>query len=107
MTIGGIPATGHDVSHVATPDGRVLEVLTVGPDDGLPLLFHWGTPQGAVPFGILERPALERGMRVIAWSRPGYGGSTAAPGRRGRRPPSPTTPPTPPRCARRWGSTPS
>jgi pimeloyl-ACP methyl ester carboxylesterase len=76
VTIGGIPTTGHDLSHVATPDGRVLEVLAVGPAGGLPLLFHWGTPQGAVPFGILERPALERGMRVVAWSRPGYGGST-------------------------------
>jgi pimeloyl-ACP methyl ester carboxylesterase len=76
--VGG-QAAGHDVTHVATPDGRVIEVLDIGPADGLPLLFHWGTPQGAVPFGILERPALERGMRVLAWSRPGYGGSTPRP----------------------------
>src|SRR5205823_14014121 len=73
MTDGGATAPGHDVTQVATPDGRVLEVLDIGPADGMPLLFHWGTPQGAVPFGILERPALERGMRVLAWSRPGYG----------------------------------
>jgi pimeloyl-ACP methyl ester carboxylesterase len=79
VTAGGVPVSGHDVTHVATPDGRVLEVLSTGQEDGLPLLFHWGTPQGAVPFGILERPALERGLRVLSWSRPGYGGSTPRP----------------------------
>jgi pimeloyl-ACP methyl ester carboxylesterase len=61
---------------VETADGRTLEVLISGPDDGLPLLFHWGTPQGAVPFGILERPAVARNMRVISYSRPGYGASS-------------------------------
>jgi pimeloyl-ACP methyl ester carboxylesterase len=61
---------------VETADWRTLEVLTSGPDDGLPLLFHWGTPQGAVPFGILERPAVARNLRVISYSRPGYGASS-------------------------------
>lgn len=31
---------------VGTHDGRQLEVLLAGPDDGLPLLFHTGTPGG-------------------------------------------------------------
>jgi pimeloyl-ACP methyl ester carboxylesterase len=79
VTIGGLATNGHELTRVPMPDGRVLEVLAVGPADGLPLLFHWGTPQGAVPFGILERPALERGLRVVSWSRPGYGGSTPRP----------------------------
>ena len=61
---------------VETADGRSLEVLISGPDDGLPLLLHWGTPQGAVPFGILERPAAARNLRVISYSRPGYGASS-------------------------------
>ena len=61
---------------VPTPDGRDLEVLDAGPCDGFPLVFHFGTPQGAVPNGILERPAVERGLRVISYSRPGYGGSS-------------------------------
>lgn len=61
---------------VETADGRTLEALISGPDDGLPLLFHWGTPQGAVPFGILERPAVARNLRVISYSRPGYGASS-------------------------------
>ena len=61
---------------VPTPDGRQLEVLDTGPRDGFPLVFHFGTPQGAAPFGILERPAVGRGLRVISYSRPGYGSST-------------------------------
>jgi pimeloyl-ACP methyl ester carboxylesterase len=64
---------------VETADGRTLEVLTSGPDDGLTLLFHWGTPQGAVPFGILERPAAARRLRVVSYSRPGYGRSSPRP----------------------------
>jgi pimeloyl-ACP methyl ester carboxylesterase len=66
----------HETQLVRTPDGRDLEVLVTGPPDGLPLVFHHGTPQAAVPFGILERPATERGLRTIAYSRPGYGRST-------------------------------
>ena len=33
---------------VPAPDGRALEVLVSGPEDGFPLVFHHGTPQGAV-----------------------------------------------------------
>jgi pimeloyl-ACP methyl ester carboxylesterase len=61
---------------VPTPDGRTLEVLDTGSRDGFPLVLHHGTPQGAVPFGILERPAAERNLRVISYSRPGYGSSS-------------------------------
>jgi pimeloyl-ACP methyl ester carboxylesterase len=68
--------TSHDTQRVRTADGRDLEVLVTGPADGLPLVFHHGTPQAAVPFGILERPATERGLRTISYSRPGYGRST-------------------------------
>ncbi len=69
---------GSDTTTLAVPasDGRSLEVLVSGPEEGLPLVFHAGTPQAAVPCGILERPAHARGLRVVAWSRPGYGGST-------------------------------
>lgn len=31
-------------------DGRDIDVLTVGPDDGLPLVIHEGTTVGMVPF---------------------------------------------------------
>jgi pimeloyl-ACP methyl ester carboxylesterase len=71
-----INPNSHETHEVATADGRVLEVLTTGPEDGLPLVFHHGTPQAAVPYGILERPATARRLRTIACSRPGYGRST-------------------------------
>ena len=64
---------------VPTPDGRELEVLLTGPEDGFPLVYHHGTPQGAVPFPHLDVAAAERRLRVVACSRPGYGGSTPRP----------------------------
>ena len=69
------PST-HVTCTVVTADGRDLEVLLSGPEDGLPLVHHHGTPQGAVHDPALERAASERGLRVVAWSRPGYGGSS-------------------------------
>lgn len=67
--------------HVATPDGRVLQVLTFGPDAGTPLVYHSGTPGAAVQMPLLERAAESAGARVITWCRPGYAGSTEQPGR--------------------------
>lgn len=64
---------------VPTPDGRVLEVLDTGLQDGLPLVYHHGTPSGAVPYPLLDRAAAERGLRVISYSRPGYGDSSPHP----------------------------
>lgn len=58
------------------PDGRVLEVRVAGPEDGLPLVHHHGTPQAAWPFPILEDAAAAHGLRTITYSRPGYGAST-------------------------------
>ncbi len=62
--------------HVPTPDGRHLEVLVTGPEDGFPLVYHHGTPQAALADPTLDDPAAERGLRVLAYSRPGYGTST-------------------------------
>jgi pimeloyl-ACP methyl ester carboxylesterase len=61
---------------VPTSDGRLLEVLVFGPEDGTPLVFHNGLPSAAVPFPQLERVADVLGLRVVTWSRPGYGRST-------------------------------
>jgi pimeloyl-ACP methyl ester carboxylesterase len=67
---------------VGTPAGRQLEVLVTGPDQGLPLLFHTGTPGGLVPCRWVTEAAAAHGLRTVMYSRPGYGGSTPQPGRR-------------------------
>ena len=67
---------------VPLADGRDLDVLTVGPEDGFPLVVHEGTPGGLVPNGKIVGAAEERGLRVVMAARPGYEGSTPRPGRR-------------------------
>lgn len=67
------------IQHIPTPDGRTLEVLVAGPEDGFPLVSHHGTPTGVVSDPKLEGPAAERGLRTIAYSRPGYGESSPRP----------------------------
>ena len=67
--------------HVRLPDGRLLDTQVSGPTDGVPLVFHHGTPGAATPIRALERAAHARGLRLVTTSRPGYGGSTRQPGR--------------------------
>jgi pimeloyl-ACP methyl ester carboxylesterase len=66
---------------VSAPGGRALEVLTSGPEDGLALVFHTGTPAGLVGLGPMAGAAAARGLRTVLYARPGYGGSTTQPGR--------------------------
>ena len=73
----GMGASGH----VRLPDGRLLDIQVSGPTDGVPLVFHHGTPGAATPIRALERAAHTRGLRLVTTSRPGYGGSTRQPGR--------------------------
>lgn len=63
------------------PDGRSLDVETSGPEDGTPLLFHHGTPGSRHPFAAMSASCARRGLRLVTWSRPGYGASTRRPGR--------------------------
>jgi pimeloyl-ACP methyl ester carboxylesterase len=67
---------------IAMPDGRKLEFLTVGPEDGLPLVLHEGTPVGLEVYPPTVEAARRRGLRVIQIARPGYERSTPQPGRR-------------------------
>ncbi|HUC24877.1 MAG TPA: alpha/beta hydrolase [Streptosporangiaceae bacterium] len=69
------------VEQVQLPDGRHLDVRVSGPADGLPLMFHHGTPGAVTPIRALERAAHARGLRLVTTSRPGYGNSTRQPGR--------------------------
>ena len=66
---------------IALPDGRELDVRVSGPADGVPLLFHHGTPGSVAPVRAMARAAAARDLRLVTYSRAGYGGSTRNPGR--------------------------
>ncbi|MBW8750218.1 MAG: alpha/beta hydrolase [Propionibacteriales bacterium] len=66
---------------VTLRDGRELAIAVSGPADGVPLLYHHGTP------GCLYQPAASqaecatRGLRYLTYSRAGAEGSTRHQGR--------------------------
>ena len=62
--------------------GRQLDVLAIGPRDALTIVLHSGTPAGLIAAPPAVAAAAERGLRLVLYSRPGYGGSTPDPGRR-------------------------
>jgi len=64
-----------------TVEDRVLEVLVTGPEDGPVVVFHTGTPSAGRPFAGWTRDGAQRGVRHVCYARPGYAGSTRAPGR--------------------------
>jgi pimeloyl-ACP methyl ester carboxylesterase len=66
---------------VDLPDGRVLEIAVSGPEDGLPVLWHHGTPGCARQGSHLRKATGERGLRLVTYSRAGAGRSTRHPGR--------------------------
>lgn len=66
---------------ISLPDGRDLHVLLAGPDSGMPLVIHEGTPVGLVAYPPTVRAARERGLRIVMIARPGYEASTPRPGR--------------------------
>ncbi|MFG3498321.1 alpha/beta fold hydrolase [Streptomyces sp. NPDC047928] len=66
---------------VRTPDGRQLMVERLGDPQGRPVFLLHGTPGsrlGPAPRGMV---LYQRGMQLIAYDRPGYGGSDRLPGR--------------------------
>jgi len=65
----------------ATPDGRTLDVFVDGPEGAIPLLFHNGTPSSGQLYAPFAEAASQRGLRIVSFSRAGYGGSTRNPGR--------------------------
>jgi pimeloyl-ACP methyl ester carboxylesterase len=67
---------------IPMPDGRDVDVLTTGPEDGFPLVIHEGTPAGLVVDSNTAAEAAQRGLRYVVAARPGYEGSTPRPGRR-------------------------
>src|SRR5688500_1679717 len=64
-----------------TPGGRSLDVYADGPEGALPVLFHNGTPSSGQHYGPFVDAASQRGLRMVSFSRAGYGSSTRDPGR--------------------------
>jgi len=63
------------------PAGRALDVELSGPADGLPLIFHTGSPSAGSMFPPMTAQGTERGVRHISYARPGYAGSDRDAGR--------------------------
>jgi pimeloyl-ACP methyl ester carboxylesterase len=66
---------------VVTADKRKLLIQEGGDPRGRPVLVHGGTPNSRLLYGPHVAIALEQGIRLISYDRPGYGGSTPKPGR--------------------------
>ncbi len=65
---------------VTLADGRTLAYVERGEPDGLPVVFHHGTPGSR--HGHHPDPDVYRGVRFFTFDRPGYGLSDPRPGRR-------------------------
>jgi pimeloyl-ACP methyl ester carboxylesterase len=73
-----VSARTHDVR---AADGRALRVHEAGDPGGPTVLIHHGTPDDGALLDVWVRDARERGLRLLGYDRPGYGGSTPHPGR--------------------------
>jgi pimeloyl-ACP methyl ester carboxylesterase len=64
-----------------TPDGRTLAIEEAGDPNGRPVIVHGGTPNSRHIYPPSAADAASRGLRLISYDRPGYGGSTPHPRR--------------------------
>ena len=61
------------------PDDRQLAVWEGGSPDGVPIIFHHGTPSGRLQAVLGDESARRQGVRLVSFNRPGYGRSTDTP----------------------------
>jgi len=64
------------------PDGRNLDYHISGAKDGFPLVWIHGTPGSYPSIPPLVVACEKKGIKLITFSRAGYGGSTRKKGRR-------------------------
>jgi len=67
--------------HRVPVDGRTLAVLEAGDESGHAVIALHGTPGSGLLWRGLVEDAEARGMRLLSYDRPGYGGSDPHPGR--------------------------
>jgi pimeloyl-ACP methyl ester carboxylesterase len=60
---------------------RELRIHEMGKPDGIPIIYHHGTPESGILYDLWAEHAAAKGIRLIGYDRPGYGDSTANPGR--------------------------
>ncbi|MFC4448098.1 alpha/beta fold hydrolase [Halorussus aquaticus] len=72
---------GEQVATVALDDDRRLAYAEYGRADGAPVVFLHGTPGSRRLGELLDAAARERGIRILAPDRPGYGRSSPRPTR--------------------------
>jgi pimeloyl-ACP methyl ester carboxylesterase len=77
-TIAIASAREHEIR---TPDGRRLRAYEAGDPDGELVIVHHGTPCSGILAGWWAEDARSRGVRLVGYDRPGYGGSDRHPGR--------------------------
>lgn len=61
---------------ITLADGRKLDIAVSGPADGVPVVLHQTTPGAKAQYRVMQRAAHARGLRLVTFSRPGYGKST-------------------------------
>ena len=70
---------------VRLDDGRTVRAYDAGAgagaDDAFTIVWHHGSPQTGALLDPVRAAAAARGIRLLSYARPGYGGSTERPGR--------------------------
>ena len=65
---------------MTAPDGRTLAVQEACDPGGKTVLVHMGSPNSRHIYGPNAADAAAKGLRLICYDRPGYGGSSPEPG---------------------------
>ncbi len=69
-----------ETRQVEAPDGRTLRVEATGDGERV-VVAHLGTPNGGVLYDPWVEDAARRGLTLVTYDRPGYGGSSRKHGR--------------------------
>jgi pimeloyl-ACP methyl ester carboxylesterase len=77
-TLAVAPAREHEIR---TPGGRRLRAYEAGDPQGELVIVHHGTPCSGILAAWWAADAASRGIRLVGYDRPGYGGSDRHPGR--------------------------
>ncbi|EMA04701.1 alpha/beta fold hydrolase [Haloferax denitrificans] len=72
-------AEAAEAKTLALDGGRRLAYAEYGDSDGIPVVFLHGAPGSRLLGSLFDPPAEERGIRVLAPDRPGYGRSSPRP----------------------------